>query len=652
MEQFYSILLVALEMTFVFVALGLLHSQRRALGSASFYMTLGLLFLFAQLVCAADLRSTLFGGMDFQLGSTVLFLPYLAALLLVYITDGTLSAQRLIIGSLVLFGFYIYLAEITRLQTSWIGFSISSFSVSAVAFDDLLAASRRSMVAMVAAHLLDLFMLPIIFTRLKNAGGRMFFCVLGALSFTQIADSLLYVGVLYYDQPDPLKLISGSFLARLIATLWLSVLLTVYLRKIEQETEPRSRSALDIFFAFFGSYGRSKALEESLREWEGRYQQILQNASEMIVLLNPEGRILDANFAAARIMGRSSPQELLGIRLFQWMRHPDGTPLGLELPPPETLDAQHPPPHFPLHFTALVGGDAQQENWRTLSCSLAVQLMKQRPVLVLIGRDVTEENRLEQERNQLHDQLIHAQRIESLGQLAGGVAHDFNNHIHAILGHVDVINFMHAPDNPEVNRHLNKIAEIAEQAGKLTGQLLGFARKGKYQIVDVELRELVEKSLELLAPKSQADLDIEYDPPSYPLVVRGDQIQLQQVVLNLLINAIDAMSQNGRRKLLQIEVGEGDASGTKINRPADLKDLPMSRFYYLKIKDNGPGMDGNVKSKIFEPFFTTKPVGQGTGMGLAMVYGTVTSHHGWVQLTSSPGKGAAFYVFLPKAEDA
>jgi PAS domain S-box-containing protein len=647
LEHVYALLLIVLEMTFVFVGLGLLHSQRRMLGSASFYLSLGLLFMFSQLVCASDLRAALFEGMDFQIGSTVLFLPYLAALLLVYITEGTLAAQRLIIGSLVLFGLYIYLGEITRLQCSWFGFSISS-GISAEAFDGLLDESRRSMVAMVSAHLLDLFMLPIIFTRLKNANCRLFFCVLGALAFTQIVDSILYVGILYWNSPDPLMLLGGSFIARSLATLWLSVLLSVYLRKIEQESEPHGRSPLDIVFAFFGGYGRSKLLEESLREWEGRYQQVLQNASEMIILLNPEGRVLDANWAAVNIMGRTLPQEMIGMKLFQWMRREDGGQLKIEVP--EDLSGAEAAEVFPMRFVALIGGEAQPEKTHTVACSLSVQMMKSRPVLVLIGRDITDETRLQQEKNLLHEQLIHAQRIESLGQLAGGIAHDFNNHIHAILGHVDVINFMHTPDNPEVNRHLDKIAEIAEQAGKLTGQLLGFARKGKYQIVDIDLRELVEKSLDLLMPKSQIDLDIEFDPPNYPMMVRGDLIQLQQVLLNLMINAIDAMARNAGRKLLQIEVVEGDKSGTKPGKPAELKDVPVSGFYCIKVKDNGAGMDSAIKSKVFEPFFTTKPVGQGTGMGLAMVYGTVTSHQGWVQLTSSPGKGAAFYVFLPKAE--
>ena len=645
MDWFYAILLAVLEMTFVFVGLGLLHSQRKVIGSASFYLSLGLLFLFAQLVCAADFRAVLVGTLDFQIGPTVLFLPYLAALLLVYITEGTLAAQRLIIGSLVLFGLYLYLGEITRLQCSWTGYSISS-GLSAEALDFLLRESRRSMVALVLAHLLDLFMLPIIFTRLKTAHCRLFFCVLGALAFTQIADSLLYVTVLYWDRPNQFEFLTGALLARSAATLWLSMLLTVYLRKIESEAEPHGRSTLDIVFAFFGGYGRSKLLEESLREWEGRYQQVLRNASELIVLLNPEGRVLDANLAAARILHMESPSEMIGMKFFQWMRNPDGTLFR----PALSGDGEHLSPEKGVsRFQVLLGGP-RPERERLISCSLSLQRLKARPVLVLIGRDVTEEARLEKERERLSEQLAHAQRIESLGQLAGGIAHDFNNHIHAILGHVDVINYMHAPSDPEVARHLGKIAEIAEQSGRLTGQLLGFARKGKYQIADLDLRELTETCIGMMLPKSQTGLDIEFQPPAVPMIVRGDRIQLQQVLLNLMLNARDATERNAGRRLLELVLCEAAECGVRIEPPPEMrKNPPLRDFYCIIVRDNGHGMDADTLRKVFEPFFTTKPVGQGTGMGLAMVYGTVTSHHGWVQVSSRPGEGTAFYVFLPKA---
>ena len=126
MEHFHALLLTFLEMTFIFVGLGMLYSQRRAIGKAPFYMALGLLFLFSHFVSAAEIRTVLFGTIDFEVGRIVIFLPILTAYLMVYITEGTLAAQRIIIGAAVLFGLYLYLGELTRLQCNWYGFSLTS----------------------------------------------------------------------------------------------------------------------------------------------------------------------------------------------------------------------------------------------------------------------------------------------------------------------------------------------------------------------------------------------------------------------------------------------------------------------------------------------------------------------------------------------
>ncbi len=640
-DWIYAFLLTTLEMTFVFVGLGLLHSQRKNIGSAPFYVSLGLIFLFSQFVCAANLQAALPGGMDYQIGPTVLYLPYLAALLLVYITEGTLAAQRLIIGSLVLFGLYFYLGEITRLQCSWIGFAITS-NLSAEALDFLLGESRRSMVALVSAHLLDFFLLPIFFTRLKNANFRLFFSIFGALALTQAADSFLYALILYRGEMPSVSVLSGSLIARFAATLVLSSVLTIYLRKIESEPTNDERSALDICFAFLGAYGRSKMLEASLLEWEDRYRQVLRNASELILLLDGNGRILDANVAAAGVMGAEKPEELQDQNLFDMLSDVTGNPFRPRLPAQFDGDCEG---YFPQHFRVLL--ESRTGTKRFLACSLSLQRIQSRPVLVLIGRDVTEESKLAEEKTKLSEQLAHSQRIESLGQLAGGIAHDFNNHIHAILGHIDVIQYMHRPENPEVIRHLEKIAEIAEQSGKLTGQLLGFARKGKYQIATLDLRVLVDKSLGLLNPQGREGLTVSYQAPSQPFLVQGDMIQLQQVLLNLMLNAIDAMAGREERKLT-IVIDCSDQAGLALNPPEELrKNFAPENYCFIKVADTGHGMDADTMSKIFEPFFTTKPVGQGTGMGLPMVYGTVNGHHGWVQVTSKVGSGTAFYVFLP-----
>jgi len=647
-EQLYALTLAFLEMTFVMVGTGVLHSQRKVIGEAAFYVSLGLLFLFAQLICALDLRAALGGGLSFQLGATVLYLPYLAAMLIIYVADGTLAAQRLIIGSLVLFGLYFYLAEITRIECGWTGFSLTE-NITSGGMDFVMEESRRTMMATSLSHLLDFFLMPIIFTRLKNAGCGMFICVLGALSFTQIAEAIFYLVVLSWSDPSPKDFAIGSLIVRGVASIWLAYLISIYLKRIVTESDPQKRSPLDIIFAFFGGYGRSKMLERRIREWEGRYRQILRNASEIVVLLDGEGGILDANSAAARFFGADDPAALTGTLFFMYATLPDGSFAALQT---EGSRQGSTPRHFDLRFQ-FPPGNVQ----KYLSCSLSLMPMQSGPVRVLIGRDVTEETRMAEEQQKLREQLAHAQRIESLGQLAGGIAHDFNNHLHAILGNVDLIQMAYAPENPDLARRLDKIAEIAEASGKLTSQLLGFARKGNYLIRTLDLRKVLQQSIDMLVPKSQADLEISIELPEKPCTVAGDAIQLQQIFVNLMLNAIDAMQNAGGRRRLEISAGEATAApmtpnpGTAVEQEGHpVVSGKPENCYFAAVKDNGHGMDHDTMQRIFEPFFTTKAVGKGTGMGLAMVYGTVTSHHGWIQVESAPGKGTTFCVFLPKVQ--
>ena len=645
MDHFYALALVFLEMTFVMVGTGVLHCQRKVIGEAAFYLALGLLFLFAQLICALDLRVHLWADLSFQAGGVGLFLPYLTALLLVYIVDGTLAAQRVIIGSLTLFGLYFYLAEITRIECNWSGFSFSEM-VSWDGLDFMMAESRRTTMAIALAHLLDLFLLPIIFTRLKNSGCRLFFCVLGALSFTQMAETVLFLVVMSWSEAMQPGRVVGALIARGTACVWLSCLASVYLKRIVADSDTQSRSPLDIVFAFFGGYGRAKILEQQAREWEGRYQQILRNANEIMVVLDQRNRVLDGNPAAALFAGTRSLATLIGKDFFEHATAPDGGALQEAV-----WDTSR---SYPLRFKAVFFAEDEAKR-RYLDGSLSLMQLHDKSVRVLIGRDITEETRLADGQQKLREQLAHAQRIESLGQLAGGIAHDFNNHLQAILGNVDLIQMAYAPENPDLSRRLDKIAEIAEASGKLTSQLLGFARKGNYQIRMLDLCQVIRQSVHMLVPKSKTELDITVDVPETPCMVKGDMIQLQQIFINLMLNAIDAMRGQVGVQSLRIFAGiapdapvvpqppvPGGANHENVEYPA------VEDCYFVAVQDTGIGMDEETLQHIFEPFFTTKPVGQGTGMGLAMVYGTVTSHRGWIQVASTPGKGTVFCVFLPK----
>jgi len=643
MENIYAVSLSFLEMTFIFVSLALLHSQRKTIGSSVFYIAIGLLFLFMQFVSAAALKVTVGAyGLEFNVGSTVLFLPYLAALLLVYLTEGTLAAQRMIVGVIIAFGMFFYLVTLTRLQCDWMGFAISH-GIAADSLQYLLNAARSSITGSTLAQILDLFLLAIIFQRLRNAKCNLFVCILGALTCTCIIDSFVYLAVTGDIQSYWWVHINNSFFIKTIASVWLAFLITVYMYKIEKNIDLEEHSSLDIIFAFFGGYGKAKALERDLLEWEGRYRMVVENASEAIFLLDDSGHIIDANLAAVETMGCKDINEVIAQELLHILKDEQGNPVKalVESSNPFGIEGEA----KIIRFNAFIGTNSKTR--RNLNVTLSALNFENEIMLLLLARDITEESKLAKEKVKLGEQLAHSQRLEAIGKLAGGIAHDFNNYIHAILGHLDLARMMFETEDETVNKHLEKIGEISEQAGELTSKLLGFARKGKYQEQEIDLNELVEKAVDLFMPRSQKDLELKLGLRPEKMIIRGDSIQLQQVLLNLMLNAMDAMKAMPIRSKLRIVVDK--ASNCRIQLLPPSKDTDIDSFYVICIKDNGLGIDGDTMKHIFDPFFTTKPTGEGTGMGLAMVYGTITNHHGWVQVVSKINKGTKFYLFLPKA---
>ena len=247
------------------------------------------------------------------------------------------------------------------------------------------------------------------------------------------------------------------------------------------------------------------------------------------------------------------------------------------------------------------------------------------------------------QRDQLQEQLLHQQRMESIGQLAGGVAHDFNNLLGTILGNASVLSNLD-PDTlvsgKEVQDIIDDVRTAATRAAQLTEQLLGFARRDQHERKPTDVSELAVEAVRLCRrtfdPSVRIDLDV--DPC---LTVRGDRNQLHQVLMNLLMNARDAVPNGGG---IRVKLAAADG------QLADLSKGRMGKHLLVSVSDDGMGMTESVRQRVFEPFFTTKEVGSGTGLGLAMVYGIVQNHGGEVRVTSTPGKGATFEVFLPLAE--
>ncbi len=250
-----------------------------------------------------------------------------------------------------------------------------------------------------------------------------------------------------------------------------------------------------------------------------------------------------------------------------------------------------------------------------------------------IARDVTE-------RKHLESQLLQSQKMEAVGTLAGGVAHDFNNLLSAIMGYASLLQMKMDKDNP-LYSYASQILASSEKAANLTQSLLAFSRKQVINLKPVVINETVEKLHRLLERLIPEDVEFRIQKNSERLVVMADPGQLDQVVMNLVTNARDAMPRGGK---LTITVDRATVGNEFIAAHGYGK---TGEYALIAISDTGIGMDSKVMEKIFEPFFTTKGVGRGTGLGLAIVYGIIKQHNGYIDVTSRPGEGSVFCVYLP-----
>lgn len=623
----YSTLLVFLGMTSVFAFLLLLHGVRKLIGSAAFYIMLGVIFVLMQLAGTSGIYvDSPFPGMDFELLSLALSLPFLGALMIIYITDGTLEAQRVILGSIAALFLYLYLVQLA-------GSGIVALeSESTGELDNLMSRSLRPMAAAVTAFAVDIFLIPIMFQALRNLKCRLFYALTGALVIVQLCDAVIYSMIRHLGSPDWWQYLLDTSLIKLVAVLWLGTMSSVYLMKLNHNK--LNRATLDILFAFFGNYGKTKELEKDLRRTEERYKLLFENAVDMVIVLDLKGRILQANQAALKMMEIRTGELDQGIR-FQDLAESseeffDGTG---QL---ASVNMKRSGKKVELTFSKLMEEQEEEQEQNP-----------QKFQFVVFGRDVTERMKLRAELDLLRTKAEHDQRLESIGKLAGGIAHDFNNYLHAIQGHLDIIRYMHPTEDENISRNLDKIDAITGKAALLTKQMLGFARKGNYTKTSFDPAQLIKSTIELFMPGKSLTLDTAGIKTPSPFIINGDMIQIQQTLLNLLINARDAMENlPERERMITLELFAMDDS-FRTDPPRDADFDPQKKYCVIRIADSGSGIPEEVQHRILEPFFTTKPVGRGTGMGLSMAYGAMLSHHGWLQFHNGEKGGAVFELIFP-----
>jgi len=377
-----------------------------------------------------------------------------------------------------------------------------------------------------------------------------------------------------------------------------------------------------------------KRAEMAQCEAEEKYRSIFENAVEGIFQASPDGHFISANPALARTLGYESPRELIqtvtDIRSQLFLK-------------PDSLDQFM---YLAEEHDKISGFEAQyrRKNGSVIWGSLSARPVRSKAgeLLYIEGtlQDIDDRKRAEEEKARLEEQLLQSQKMEAIGTLAGGIAHDFNNLLQAISGNVQLLLFKKKNDDPDV-RYLMEIDRTAGRAVDLVRHLLTFSRKARVLFQEVNLNKTIEIVLQFLKRTVPKMISIELQLEDGLFNISADSIQVEQILMNLVSNACDAMPHGGR---LVIETRNA------ILGPADAAKylgLKAGRHVLLRVLDSGIGMDEEIMQHIFEPFFTTKEVGKGTGIGLAAVYGIVKSHGGHISCDSEPERGSIFSVYLP-----
>jgi two-component system cell cycle sensor histidine kinase/response regulator CckA len=365
-----------------------------------------------------------------------------------------------------------------------------------------------------------------------------------------------------------------------------------------------------------------KQSEQALRESEGRYRSLFESAPDGILVADSEGTYVDVNPSGLAMLGYSR-DELIGMKSADILAPKESSRVDSALAEiNQGVEHRH-----EWQFRRKDGSE--------FDADVLATAMADGRILALV-RDVSERKRME-------EQVRQSQKMEAVGRLAAGVAHDFNNELGVILGYTELL-MRHAGEAQRGK--LEQILKATKRATGLTRQLLAFSRK---QVVDpkvLDLNALLSDLEKMLGRLIGEDIDLAIVPGVDLGQVKADPGQLEQVVMNLCLNAKDAMAEGG---LLRIETANADLDASHASRH---EPIAPGRYVMLAVSDTGPGITKETLSKIFEPFFTTKEPGKGTGLGLAMVYGIVKQAGGYVWAYSEMGHGTTFKLYLPRIDEA
>ena len=393
------------------------------------------------------------------------------------------------------------------------------------------------------------------------------------------------------------------------------------------------KKQLDLMSAFANQIGvalENVGLIDRLRQSEEQYMDLFEHSPDMYHIVNSEGIIVSCNQTEANRLGYRK-DELVGKSILNIY------PLAYHKTARELLKTIF------ENNQEIKGLEEQMvtKSGELIDVSVNTSIILDengKPVLTrAVARDITE-------KKQLEEKIFHAQRIDSIGNLAGGVAHDFNNILTSILGSTAIMK-RKLKRNDTWFRFVDIIETAAKRGAGLTRQLLTFALKSNVQYRPIVVNDIVRETLQLFESSIDKTITIEEYLPEEICIINGDDGQIQQAMLNLLINARDAMEEGGAITV-SCDIIDFDRQPQK-----NLGESKSGKYVSIAIADTGVGMDRSIQQRIFEPFFTTKDQGKGTGLGLSVVYGVVNSHNGFIAVHSEQGQGSEFVLYFPLLTD-
>jgi len=381
-----------------------------------------------------------------------------------------------------------------------------------------------------------------------------------------------------------------------------------------------------------------KLAEDELRDSKKYISQLLEATDQGIYGIDLNGNCTFINKAGLIDLGYQH-DECIGINMHDLIHHSHSN--GLPYPEEEC----------PISCAKETGVGYRIDNevlWRKDGTSFHAEYSSY-PIMengeiqgaVVTFTDITARVLAEDERTKLESQLLQAQKMEAVGRLAGGVAHDFNNMLGVILGYAE-LGLMRADESNPLNANLVEIRNAAERSADLTRQLLAFARKQTISPKMIDLNETISGLLKMLQRIIGEDIHLNWHPAPDLWMVNMDSSQIDQILANLCVNARDAIPSNGKITI------ETDNKYLDHNYCTQHEGCSVGDYIQLTVSDNGHGMDKETLANIFEPFFTTKGIGEGTGLGLATVYGIVKQNKGIINVFSEPGSGTSFTIYLPR----